>query len=715
MRRPAPAPAWPTTRASSAATAPPTARSRWSPARTLTCTITNTRQPTLTVNKVCDPTTDTGTFNLRSTGGTTPPTRPAAPPPGPCWSATGGHTVGETAGTGTSLGNYSTAISGGCAADGTITLAGGQNATCTITNTRLPTLTVNKVCNPTTDTGKFNLQIDGVTKAADALCGGTTGAVTVSAGTHTVTETAGTGNNLANYTSVTDGACASNGSVTLTAGQNLTCTITNTRNSTLTVNKACNPAGDTGKFNLQIDGVTKAADALCGGTTGAVVVSIGTHTVAETAGTGTNLANYTSVTDGACAANGSVTIAAGQNLTCTITNTHVSTLTVNKVCNPTTDTGKFNLQIDGVTKAADALCGGTTGAVAVSIGAHTVAETAGTGNNLANYTTVTDGASAGTGSITLAAGQNATCTITNTHVSTLTVNKVCNHTTDTGKFNLKIDAVTKAADAACGTGTAGPFSLPAPAPSARPPAPALQPGQLHTSPTRLRPDGAHPSPPAPGPARSPTPTPPPSPSPRSTARQHDRRHQPQRQPASPSTDRRPRQNRTGGGPSPSTVTGYTVGATCTATETIPTGYSSAGTCSGAITGAPVGTGACTITNTENSATFTVSKAYSDTNTTPVTVTLTCTSGSVNGVLLSNSASATPGGPPASFTVSGYTGNPTCTATETAVPAGNRLRHLLPSPSARLAAARSPTPRTPPPSPSPSPTATATRPPSSASA
>ena len=58
---------------------------------------------------------------------------------------------------------------------------------------------MNKVCNPTTDTGKFNLQIDGVTKAADALCGGTTGPVIVSAGTHTVAETAGAGTGLADY------------------------------------------------------------------------------------------------------------------------------------------------------------------------------------------------------------------------------------------------------------------------------------------------------------------------------------------------------------------------------------------------------------------------------------------------------------------------------------------------------------------------------------
>ena len=59
-----------------------------------------------------------------------------------------------------------------------------------------------------------------------------------------------------------------------------------------------------------------------------------------------------------------------------------------------------------------------------------------------------------------------------------------------------------------------------------------------------------------------------------------------------------------------TVTGYTAGATCTATESpIPLGCSSTGTCADTIVGAPSGTGACTITNTLSMATFTVSKDF----------------------------------------------------------------------------------------------------------
>ena len=83
------------------------------------------------------------------------------------------------------------------------------------------------------------------------------------------------------------------------------------------------PASDTGKFNLQIDGSTAGTGANVGngGTTGAVPVSPGAHTVGETAGTDTSLSNYTTTINGACAANGSVTLALGESKTCTITNT----------------------------------------------------------------------------------------------------------------------------------------------------------------------------------------------------------------------------------------------------------------------------------------------------------------------------------------------------------------------------------------------------------
>src|SRR5581483_3400509 len=175
----------------------------------------------------------------------------------------GSHTVGETAGTGTTLGEYVAVIGGDCAANGSITLAAGDVKTCTITNTKQPKLTVTKTVVPAADPGKFNLQIDGATAGtgADQGNGGSTGAVQVSVGSHTVGETAGTGTTLGEYVAVIGGDCAANGSITLAAGDVKTCTITNTKQPKLTVTKTVVPAADPGKFNLQIDGATAGTGA----------------------------------------------------------------------------------------------------------------------------------------------------------------------------------------------------------------------------------------------------------------------------------------------------------------------------------------------------------------------------------------------------------------------------------------------------------------------
>src|SRR5262249_43574473 len=65
--------------------------------------------------------------------------------------------------------------------------------------------------------------------------------------------------------------------INVARGETVSCTFTNSKQATLTVNKICVPAGDTGKFNLQIDGATAGTggNASCGGTTGAVAVSLG--------------------------------------------------------------------------------------------------------------------------------------------------------------------------------------------------------------------------------------------------------------------------------------------------------------------------------------------------------------------------------------------------------------------------------------------------------
>jgi hypothetical protein len=89
----------------------------------------------------------------------------------------------------------------------------------------------------------------------------------------------------------------------------------------LTVNKTVAPAGDPGKFNLLIDSNAEAFNVGDGGSTGSVEVEAGPHVVSESAGTDTDLSDYDSVIGGDAAPDGSVTLAAGESKTVTITNT----------------------------------------------------------------------------------------------------------------------------------------------------------------------------------------------------------------------------------------------------------------------------------------------------------------------------------------------------------------------------------------------------------
>ena len=121
-----------------------------------------------------------------------------------------------------------------------VNIGPGQTVTCTFNNAAKPRLRVDKVLAPAADAGKFNLQIDGSTAGTGANVGngGTTGFQVVTAGPHTVGETAMAGTSLSNYDStiscsVNGGAPTNGSSITLANAQTGICTITNNRIPTL--------------------------------------------------------------------------------------------------------------------------------------------------------------------------------------------------------------------------------------------------------------------------------------------------------------------------------------------------------------------------------------------------------------------------------------------------------------------------------------------------
>src|SRR6185369_15741006 len=84
--------------------------------------------------------------------------------------------------------------------------------------------------------------------------------------------------------------------ITMKEGEEWTCTYNNSLPKLTVTKKLVSTPGDTSTFNLTIDGATAGTGANVGdgGTTGAVFVTTGDHTVGETAGTGgTLLTDYT--------------------------------------------------------------------------------------------------------------------------------------------------------------------------------------------------------------------------------------------------------------------------------------------------------------------------------------------------------------------------------------------------------------------------------------
>ncbi len=219
---------------------------------------------------------------------------------------TGSYSVDETADAG-----YAKSLSAGCSG----TIAAGETKICTITNNDIaPTLKLVKTVTNNNGGNKtandFQAKIDGNNVAWSTV-------VPVTAGAHTASETT-----LPSY-SASDwgGDCAKDGSITLAAGQQAVCTITNDDIAPkITVNKlVSNPYGtpkDANLFPLFVDSTQ-----VTNGATN-TQFNAGNHTVSETQQTGYMLSDVS----GDCNVSNSVIsimLDIGTTKSCTLTNTAI--------------------------------------------------------------------------------------------------------------------------------------------------------------------------------------------------------------------------------------------------------------------------------------------------------------------------------------------------------------------------------------------------------
>ena len=439
--------------------------------------------------------TTTGSGNTVSNGSTgeTPVTAGTA------------YTLTEVAAGTTSLAQYSSALACTNATTGstttlpttvggTVTPAAGDRISCTITNAARPVLNLAKALASARvhNTDQFTLQIaNGATIVGTATTTGTgsalatnsTGVTTLVAGTtYTLGEIASGGTQLAQYTSALACANATTGSATVlpttvpgnltpAAGDNISCTLTNTAKppvvtylATLTGNRAAN----TDQFTLGIaDGATTVdtvtttgtGNTLTNNTTGPqTLVSGDTYSLTEVAAGTTNLAEYTSTlsctnTDTSSTTTLPTTLPAaltpmvGDNITCTVSIVpKAPTLTLAKALGSNREAAndQFTLQINsGATAVAsttttgtgNTVANGSVGPTALTSGTtYTLTEVAAGGANLALYTKTlacTNTLAGSTtvlptsvpGNITPQDGDAISCTLTNTGNAELATTK----------------------------------------------------------------------------------------------------------------------------------------------------------------------------------------------------------------------------------------------------------------------------------------------------
>jgi hypothetical protein len=216
----------------------------------------------------------------------------------------------------------------------TINLDPGETVDCYYTNTAVePQIRVIKALVPGTDSGLFDLAINSTDYVTDGGDGADTGFVSVASLTgNSVSETAGTGTSLSDYDSsisCDNGDSASGASLDLSAlsyGDQVTCTITNQKDSNIIVEKQTEPPGAEQEFPFQAswlgDGSEEYDFTLSDNEQhGSGDLDPGTYSVSEVVPAGWDLDDVTCTSSkGDTETEASISLQAGETASCVVSN-----------------------------------------------------------------------------------------------------------------------------------------------------------------------------------------------------------------------------------------------------------------------------------------------------------------------------------------------------------------------------------------------------------
>ncbi|HRW50760.1 MAG TPA: hypothetical protein P5333_24750 [Caldilinea sp.] len=301
-------------------------------------------------------------------------------------------------------------------APNSINLSAGETVLCTFVNLKQDTLVVEKrtvggdATFPFTSTIAGNASFD-LTTTSGSASQSFTG---LNAGVHSISETVPAG-------WVQSGATCSNGnspnSISLTAGATVSCVFTNTQLSSITVVK--NTTGGDGSFAFTSPQVGNFSLATVAGAARQTFANLaaGTYVISETVPAGWDLTSAT-CSNGSSPAG--ISLAPGENVTCSFVNTARASLTVVK--NTTGGDGAFDFTSTALGTFSLTTTSGAAQRTFTNLvpGAYDLTETAPAGWRLTGAT-CSNGSTLPT--VNLAPGENVTCTFANEKLDTIVVVK----------------------------------------------------------------------------------------------------------------------------------------------------------------------------------------------------------------------------------------------------------------------------------------------------
>ncbi len=373
---------------------------------TVTCTYTNTKLGKIVVEKQTQPDGDTQLFSFTPSYGSGFQLSDGQQNESG-FLAAGSYSVSETVPSGWSL------MSATCddgSSPSSIDLSAGETVKCTFTNAKLGKIIVDKITAPANDPQSFSFSLTGGPDSVNQSFGLTHAATPhdsglVKPGSYSVSETVPAGWSLTS-TVCSDGSPAN--AVALDAGETVTCTFTNTKQSRIIVEKQTNPDGDTQVFGFTASYDPNGFSLTDGQQDDSGPLSAGTYSVSENVPAGWDLKTAVCSDQSPVSA---IALAAGETVTCVFTNEKDAVIIVEKQTDPDGHTQAFSFTASYAPGGFSLSDGQQNNSGDLNPGTYSVSETVPAGWNLTS--TVCSDASPAS-AIALAAGETVTCVFSNT-------------------------------------------------------------------------------------------------------------------------------------------------------------------------------------------------------------------------------------------------------------------------------------------------------------